>query len=221
MSCWRAGQAGYFPINSLQLRIASELIHLTSYRHKKRNWLNVRWLRDPRLALAMSLVVSALTGTPALGEGKHQLNGDGSPRQKTSPATKPLHEQSREALVGNLVSASYEGCGCYFQLPSDRRARSQRYFFIADLSHRAWMNIAGEDVELHLIGSSHLSLRSKKGERMDFRFEAASIHVRVRMLVSRTSTYEADYEPARYAITVQVTKGKRSQTVRTTGSCGC
>src|SRR5436309_3437436 len=87
-----------------------------------------------------------------------------------------------------------------------------------DQRKRAWMNIAGEDCELRLIGADHMSLKSKKRQRAYFRFAARGVEVRVRMLATRTSTYEIDYEPARYAIAVQVVKGNHRQTVRTTGS---
>ena len=125
-------------------------------------------------------------------------------------------------LIGNIVNTNaYEGCACRFQLPSEGPAGSSRYFFIADQSTRAWMNIAGEDCELRLIGADHMGLKSKKGQSAYFRFVAPGVEVRVRMLVTRTSTYDVDYEPARYAIAVQVVKGNHRQTVRTTGSCGC
>jgi hypothetical protein len=132
--------------------------------------------------------------------------------------------ERRISLVGNIKDASlYEGCGCYFQLPSERRARSHEYFFRADMGRRAWMNIAGEDVELSLNGAEQLSLKGKRGERMSFNFEGkGGIRVRVRMLVTRTSTYEADYEPQRYAVTVEVLKGKRRQIIKTFDeTCGC
>jgi hypothetical protein len=83
------------------------------------------------------------------------------------------------------------------------------------------MNIAGEDCELLLIGADHISLKSRKGQSAYLRFGATGVEVRVSMLVTRTSTYDIDYEPARYAIAVQVVKGNHRQTVRTAGSCGC
>jgi hypothetical protein len=112
------------------------------------------------------------------------------------------------------------GCGCFWQLPAEQRAGSPRYFFISDLK-RAWMNIAGNDLELRLIGAPYMSLKTQKGRRAHFHFRAAGIDVRVRMLCTRTSTYEVDYDPGNYAITVQVAKGKQRQTVRTSGTCGC
>jgi hypothetical protein len=134
----------------------------------------------------------------------------------------PTRKPSDRILVGNILNTSvYEGCGCRFQLSDDRLARSSRYFFVADQGKRAWMNIAGEDCELRLIGADQMSLKSRKGQRGYFRFEAADVAVRVSMVVTRTSTYEIDYEPARYAIVIQVVKGNRRQTIRTTGSCGC
>jgi len=125
-------------------------------------------------------------------------------------------------MVGNIVTTSvHEGCGCRFQLQAELRARSNRYFFIADQYKRAWMNIDGQDLELRLAGSDHMSLKSRKGQSAQFRFVATGINVGVTMLVTRTSTYEVDYEPARYAVTVHVSKGNQRRIIKTTGSCGC
>jgi hypothetical protein len=68
-----------------------------------------------------------------------------------------------------------------------------------------------------------MSLKSKKGARMDFHFVGANrVRVRVQMLFTRASTYEADYEPQRYAVTVSVEKGGRRQVVKTRNeTCGC
>ena len=124
-------------------------------------------------------------------------------------------------LVGNIANVNWYGCGCFWQLPSEKRAGSQHYFLITDHLKRAWMNIAGQDVELRLIGAPYMSLKTQRGRRAYFHFKAAGIDVRVRMLCTRTSTYEVDYDPGDYAITVQVAKGKQRQTVRTSGVCGC
>jgi hypothetical protein len=171
--------------------------------------------------MAMSIAVAILVCSPALGKNTPRIISRGLNGAKTSPM-KPLALQARDGLIGNVMGENiYEGCGCYFQFPAELRARSNRHFFITDQQKRAWMNIAGKDIELQLTGADQVSLKSKKGGRMDFRFEAGDVHVRVRMLVTRTSTYDVDYEPARYAIAVQVTTGKRKQIIRTNGSCGC
>jgi len=172
--------------------------------------------------LAIVIALSAFIFTSAHAKSRTQTSGAESTAHKTTHNKRPLNGPSRNALVGNIVNENiYLGCGCFFQFKSELRARSNLRFFVTDQSKRAWMNIAGEEVELRLTGADHVSLRLKKRERMDFRFEAGDVRVRLRMLVTRTSTYEADYEPARYAITVDVAKGKLRQTVRTIGSCGC
>ncbi len=124
----------------------------------------------------------------------------------------------RAPLVGVVRDRSvYEGCGCYFSLPHSAGG----HFFIADMGRRAWMNLAGRDVELELVGASHMSLQSARGRRMRFRFRAAGVRVSLRLLVTRTSTYEADYEPARYSVTAVVRAGRR-QVIRAFGqACGC
>jgi hypothetical protein len=126
----------------------------------------------------------------------------------------------RPPLVGVVRARGvYEGCGCYFSL---RRNQPTGHFFIADMGRRAWMNVAGKDVALELVGASHLSLQATRGRRMSYRFRAAGVRVRLTLVVTRTSTYEVDYEPARYAVTVNVVAGRRRQVVRVYGqSCGC
>lgn len=154
--------------------------------------------------------------------------GSGGARVASAPSLpgrrKRRARKARAPLVGNIKDTKlYDGCGCYFQFPAERRSRSQRYFFRADMGRRAWMNIAGEDVELTLVGANVMSLKGKKGERMNFRFTGPGrVRVRVRMLVTRNSTYETDYEPQRYAVSLEVAKGGRRQVIKTQHeTCSC
>jgi hypothetical protein len=142
--------------------------------------------------------------------------------QAAPPKKKQRRQRTSTSLIGNIIKTNmYEGCGCRFQLRSEHRAQSHRYCFVGDQGQRAWMNIDGKDVELRLVGASEMSLKTVKGEKAYFRFRGPGINVRLRMLVTRTSTYETDYEPQRYAIILQVARGSRRQTLRPFGWCAC
>ena len=141
--------------------------------------------KHTRLPLVTALAVCALLCMPDMGDQKSQTSGQrassGRATGKKASAIPPRGQRKRRQsvtripLVGNIAKASLIGCGCFWQLPAEQRAGSPRYFFISDHLKRAWLNIAGNALELRLTGAPYMSLKTQKGRRAHFHFRAAGI----------------------------------------------
>ena len=128
-------------------------------------------------------------------------------------------------LIGNVSGAAVaEGCGCYFRAASADRD-SERYVFFEEAGQEApLMNIGGRDVKLRLVGSTEPpdGVR-RRGERFSRWY--ASGAVKVRMVFVAESVCPPPYKPEcvanSYSVTVTAVEGKRRQTIKAVGGCGC
>ncbi len=133
--------------------------------------------------------------------------------------TTAAQNASKRMLVGNL-NRNFDGCGCFFKFRGTRK-NSPKVMFAEFGQNNAWMNIDGRDVQLKLV-------KEIRGERERVGSEwTRTIAVRD---ISVTSTYVATRvcapndetcESTDYDATFVVKKGRRSQTVRAFGWCGC
>ncbi|MGI8918759.1 MAG: hypothetical protein ACR2H6_09160 [Pyrinomonadaceae bacterium] len=133
--------------------------------------------------------------------------------------TTAAQNASKRMLVGNL-NRNFDGCGCFFKFRGTRK-NSPKVMFAEFGQNNAWMNIDGRDVQLKLVKE----IRGER-ERVGSNW-TRTIAVRD---ISVTSTYVATRvcapndetcESTDYDATFVVKKGRRSQTVRAFGWCGC
>jgi len=146
-----------------------------------------------------------------------------------NPAALPVVAQRRSperkaGLVRNVSEAGeIQGCGCYFQFPSEG-PRSNRYLFFEDFSEESpLMNIDGKNVKLKLVGSSEPSGGvKKKGERFSRNYVSGDVKVRMDFVTASVcAPNDEGCESTNYNVTVTVWKGGRQQTVKAVGGCGC
>ena len=132
---------------------------------------------------------------------------------------------SNARLIGDVSGATVaEGCGCYFRAASAGRD-SERYVFFEEAGREApLMNIGGRNVKLRLMGSTEPpnGVR-RRGERFSRRY--ASGGIRVRMDFVAESVCPPPYNPEcaanSYSVTVTAVEGRRRQTIKAVGGCGC
>jgi hypothetical protein len=139
--------------------------------------------------------------------------------QKNLPAKKT----SNVSLIRNISGAvDVQGCGCYFQFPSEDR-RSGRYLFFEDFSEESpLMNIDGENVRLKLISSTEPSEGVKRGGRFSRSYVSSNIKVRIDFVATSVcAPNDEACESTNYDVTVTVIKGSRRQSVKAIGGCGC
>ncbi len=122
--------------------------------------------------------------------------------------------------VGTIKDQSrLDGCGCYFNFASDRRERCVLYADLAD--GPALMNIDGRDVRLSL--AKRLAPASERvGSRSTEIYQAPGIKVTARYVtIAMCAPSDENCESISYDATFTVIKGKRQQTVKLEGVCGC
>jgi len=145
------------------------------------------------------------------------------PAVLSAPAQERLPDRNA-GLIRNVSGAGeVQGCGCYFQFPSEGR-NSTRYLFFEDFSEESpLMNIDGKDVRLKLVNSSEPADGiAKKGERFSRNYVSGDVRVRVDFVTTSVcAPGDEACESTGYAVTVTVVKGGRKQTVKAVGGCGC
>lgn len=125
-------------------------------------------------------------------------------------------------MVGVINNSEVvQGCGCYFNAATDKRANSTRYVFLAgyDAGH-AWMNIDGKDVKLPLTRSVEAPGELKVGSRSVEHYAAGDITVEIEKVVTKLCEEEG-CEVTDYAATINLVNGRRTQTAQAKGGCGC
>lgn len=128
-------------------------------------------------------------------------------------------KKSKEHLIGYIRNEDLvDMCGCAFE----HLTRTRGYTFSSDGEGReAWMNIDGEDVKLKLTGATRAK-SERIGSRYTEEYEASGIHVRIVRVVNRLCLpYSPDCETTGYDVTITVSKGGRTETVKAKGQCGC
>jgi hypothetical protein len=132
--------------------------------------------------------------------------------------------QASPGLVGTVTDQNLiDGCGCYFKVRGSKRT-SQKYIFAESIEEdaRIWMNIDGRDVRLRIVKDWRIRDRERVGNRSTRTFAADGISVTSTYRTTRVcAKYDENCESSDYEATFVVRKGKRVQTVRAVGSCGC
>lgn len=117
------------------------------------------------------------------------------------------------------------GCSCGFQTAAEaKKADSQKFLFLSELgSGEGWMNINGKDTKLKLVKTTeNTRRRAKVGERFYEEYSAAGVKVRIDYTTKWVCPpRDESCEVTNYDVTITVTKGKTSKTIKAKGSCGC
>lgn len=130
----------------------------------------------------------------------------------------------RRALIGPIKDqASQFGCGCGFSFPSDSRKGLSPLIFSSDIDEEtAVMNIDGVDMELRLARSTEQKGKERIGSRSTRTYVAAGVRAFAVYVTTRMcKPNDEDCEATDYDATMTVTKGRRKQTIRLKGACGC
>ncbi|MEO6392162.1 MAG: hypothetical protein ABIP75_09945 [Pyrinomonadaceae bacterium] len=130
------------------------------------------------------------------------------------------------AQSGNLVgrlSASHDGCGCYFSFNRSDYKKSKLIFFASlDNDSDIWMGIDGRDVKLKLVSRVEPKGKERVGSRATEKYSAAGVTVTlVRTVTWVCPPRDESCEVTKYSAVFTVSKGKRKQVVRAVGECGC
>lgn len=133
---------------------------------------------------------------------------------------------SAQVKIGDLKNPNVvEGCGCGFQTAAEARKRnSKKFLFLSELgTTENWMNINGKDTRLKFVKTSeNTRRRAKVGDRFYEEYSAPGIKVRIDYVTKwLCPPRDESCEVTKYDVTITVTKGKTSQVVKATGSCGC
>ncbi len=135
---------------------------------------------------------------------------------------KPQQSQpkpSQKSMIGYIKNEDLvDMCGCSFE----HITRERGYTFASDPENKTtWMNIDGVDINLKLTHFSG-SKRHRIGSHYLETFEADGIKVVLVKIVTRLCRpYNSECETTGYKVTLTVTKGGRTQTVKAKGQCGC
>jgi hypothetical protein len=125
---------------------------------------------------------------------------------------------SKARLVANLKE-NFDGCGCYFRFWGTN-PRSEKVMFV-DWGHvKSWMNIAGRDVELKLVKESREEFE-RVGSRWTRTMAVNDISVTSTYVATRLCSQVPGCRFTDYDAIFVVRKGKRAQTVKAFGWCGC
>ena len=137
----------------------------------------------------------------------------------------PAYPQSasKSTLVGNVTNkAVVGGCGCYFRFRGQRDTGEYMFYEGIEKQTGVWMNIDGRDVKLRVINDWGSRERERVGSRSRRNFAAQNISVQSTYVVTRVcAAADEDCESHDYAATFIVRKGKRVQTAKAVGVCGC
>ena len=139
--------------------------------------------------------------------------------------TSSAQRASKSRLVGNLTGKNLvDGCGCEFQFHGTGR-NSKKYMFaesIEDRKSSPWMNIDGRDVVLRVSKDWEPGVKESVGSRSVRTFAAAGISVRATFIATRVcADTDESCESSDYNATFVVKKGRRVETVKAFGTCGC
>ena len=131
---------------------------------------------------------------------------------------------SKRPLVGNVKRSGLDGCGCYFRFRGTSRD-VEEYMFVENIEENdktAWMDIDGHDVQLKLVKERNPGDREVVGSKWTRTFAANNILVTSTYVATRVCARDDEScESTDYSATFVVRKGKRVQTVKALGTCGC
>ena len=128
---------------------------------------------------------------------------------------------SKRRLVGNVKNNLVDGCGCYFKFRGTKR-NSEQYMFSQSIDQKAWMNIDGKDVQLKMLKERNPGDRERIGSKWTKTLSAGDITVSSTWVTTRIcAPNDENCESTDYDATFVVRKGKRLETVRAFGWCGC
>lgn len=132
-----------------------------------------------------------------------------------------------QVKIGELKNSDrVDGCSCGFQTAVEAgKTDSQKFLFLSELGSReGWMNINGKDTKFKLVKTTeNTRRRARVGDRF---YEEYSDTAGVKVRIDYTTKWvcppgDESCEVTNYDVTITVTKGKTSKTVKAKGSCGC
>lgn len=134
--------------------------------------------------------------------------------------------QDNKGLIGLVDNSEYkylDGCGCSVWQQSRSQNLKHHYYLLTELGSAigktAWMNIDGRVMKLNLLSTTRPSGKERKGSSFTEVYRGGGVTARLNYVV--TTPNRPGGEVTKYAITITVTKGDRSQTVKAIGDCGC
>ena len=129
---------------------------------------------------------------------------------------------SKSRLVANLERAELaDGCGCYFRF-RDAGRHPEKFMFVEGADDDPWMNLAGRDVRLKRIGESPRVEKERVGSSHMKRFVVDDFSVTSTYVATRVCpSADEECESHEYIATFVVRKGRRAETVKAVGWCGC
>jgi hypothetical protein len=118
-----------------------------------------------------------------------------------------------------------DGCSCRFQTAVEaKKQNSQKYLFLSELgSNEGWMNINGKDTKLKFVKTTqNTRRRARVGDRFYEEYSAPGVKVRIDYVTKWVCPpRDESCEVTNYDVSITVTKGKSSKTIKAKGSCGC
>lgn len=139
-----------------------------------------------------------------------------------SPGTSFAQHASKPRLVANLIRKELaDGCGCYFKFRGANK-NSAKYMFVEGADDDPWMNIAGRDIRLRRVKESERGERERVGSSHMKTYAADDISVTSTYVATRVCPHaDENCESHEYKATFVVRKGKKTETVKAVGWCGC
>lgn len=128
---------------------------------------------------------------------------------------------SKPRLVANLKRTELAGdCGCYFSF-REAPKNPEKYMFVEKADDNAWMNIAGRDVRLKTIRESPRVAKERVGSRHMKTFVVDDISIKSTYVATRVCPADEECASHHYKATFVVRKGRRAETIKAVGWCGC
>ena len=94
--------------------------------------------------------------------------------------------------------------------------------FVEDADSDPWMNIEGKDIRLRRIAETAREAREHVGSRHVKKYVAGKLSVTATYVATRVcKPADENCESQEYSATFVVRKGKRAETVKAFGWCGC
>lgn len=128
---------------------------------------------------------------------------------------------SKPRLVRNLIREELAGdCGCYFRFRG-ANTNSHHYMFVEPADDDSWMNIEGKDIRLRLIAETDRA-NERVGSRHVKKYVGEKLSVSGTYVATRVcKPGEENCGSHEYKAQFVVRKGRRVETVKATGWCGC
>ncbi len=140
-------------------------------------------------------------------------------------STGALAQDAKPALVGKVKDTNaVQGCGCYVQLPADRRNRDKFIFMgkfggVGEDERFGVINVDGQDVRLKFLKTTRPKRKLRRGDKYSETYEGDAVAATLDFTVAKTP--QPGEEVTDYRVTVTAAKGDRKQVIKAVANCGC